>query len=54
MQEKVLVALIAKELKVSRPTVYKYLEMIFEEAKAYTEQPMGKQLQLDCMKQNRK
>jgi predicted transcriptional regulator len=38
------VAQIAKELKVSRPTVYKYLDMIFDEAKGYTEQPMGKQL----------
>ncbi|PAD44290.1 helix-turn-helix domain-containing protein, partial [Shouchella clausii] len=31
------VAQIAKELKISRPTVYKYLEMTFDEAKAYTE-----------------
>ena len=36
------VAQIAKELKISRPTVYKYLEMTFDEAKAYTEQPLGK------------
>ncbi|MFY2158648.1 helix-turn-helix domain-containing protein, partial [Cytobacillus firmus] len=33
------VAQIAKELKISRPTVYKYLDMTLEEAKAYTERP---------------
>ena len=36
------VAKIAKELKISRPIVYKYLEMTFDEAKAQTEQPLGK------------
>ncbi|MEM5018699.1 IS21 family transposase [Metabacillus indicus] len=41
------VAQIAKELKISRPTVYKYLEMTFEEARAYIEQPLGKKKKLD-------
>lgn len=41
---------IAKELKISRPTVYKYLEMTFDEAKAYTEQPSGKKKKLDSYK----
>nr|BAD18152.1 transposase A of IS643 [Halalkalibacterium halodurans] len=44
------VAQIAKELKVSRPTVYKYLDMTFDEAKAYTEQPLGKKRKLDPYK----
>ncbi|QHT48590.1 IS21 family transposase [Bacillus sp. SB49] len=44
------IAQIAKELKISRPTVYKYLEMTFEEAKAYTEQPIGKKKKLDSYK----
>ncbi|MCP3033599.1 IS21 family transposase [Halobacillus sp. A1] len=44
------VAQIAKELKISRPTVYKYLEMTFEEAKAYTEQPLGRSKKLDSYK----
>ncbi|MBU8596993.1 helix-turn-helix domain-containing protein, partial [Alkalihalobacillus clausii] len=44
------VAQIAKELKISRPTVYKYLEMTFDEAKAYTEQPLGKKKKLDHYK----
>lgn len=41
---------IAKELKISRPTVYKYLEMTFDEAKAYTEQSSGKKKKLDSYK----
>ncbi len=41
-KQKFKVAQIAKELKISRPTVYKYLQMTFEEAKTYTEQPVGK------------
>ncbi|MFC7064247.1 IS21 family transposase [Halobacillus seohaensis] len=44
------VAQIAKELKISRPTVYKYLEMTFDEAKAYTELPMGREKKLDSYK----
>ncbi|MGA9287427.1 MAG: IS21 family transposase [Anaerobacillus sp.] len=44
------VAQIAKELKISRPTVYKYLEMNFDEAKAYTEQPHGRKKKLDSYK----
>ncbi|WP_110927350.1 IS21 family transposase [Bacillus massiliglaciei] len=44
------VAQIAKELKISRPTVYKYLEMTFDEAKAYTEQPIGRKKKLDNYK----
>ncbi|UOR13908.1 IS21 family transposase [Halobacillus amylolyticus] len=44
------VAQIAKELKISRPTVYKYLEMTFDEAKAYTELPIGKKKKLDSYK----
>ncbi|WP_197246437.1 IS21 family transposase [Cytobacillus firmus] len=44
------VAQIAKELKISRPTVYKYLEMTFDEARAYTEQPLGKKKKLDHYK----
>jgi len=44
------VAQIAKELKISRPTVYKYLEMTFDEAKAYTEQSLGKKKKLDHYK----
>ena len=49
-KKKFKVAQIAKELKVSRPTVYKYLEMTFDEAKAYTEQPLGKKKKLDYYK----
>lgn len=41
---------IAKQLKISRPTVYKYLEMTFDEAKAYTEQPLGRKKKLDSYK----
>ncbi|MEC1895239.1 IS21 family transposase [Cytobacillus firmus] len=44
------VAQIAKELKISRPTVYKYLDMTLEEAKAYTERPHGRQKKLDSHK----
>lgn len=44
------VAQIAKELKISRPTVYKYLDMTLEEAKAYTEQPHGRKKKLDRYK----
>ncbi len=44
------VAQIAKELKISRPTVYKYLEMTFDGAKAYTEQPLGRKKKLDSYK----
>ncbi|PPA68454.1 IS21 family transposase [Jeotgalibacillus proteolyticus] len=44
------IAQIAKELKISRPTVYKYLGMTFEEAKTYTEQPLGKKKKLDLYK----
>jgi transposase len=44
------VAQISKELKISRPTVYKYLEMTFDEAKAYTEQPSRKMKKLDHYK----
>ncbi|MEL3961093.1 IS21 family transposase [Lysinibacillus endophyticus] len=44
------VAQIAKELKISRPTVYKYLDMTLEEAKAYTEHPHGRQKKLDSHK----
>lgn len=44
------VAQIAKELKISRPTVYKYLEMTFDEARAYTEQPLGRKKKLDNYK----
>lgn len=29
---------IARELKVSRPTIYKYLNMTFEESKEYLEE----------------
>ncbi|MGD7007311.1 IS21 family transposase [Metabacillus sp. 84] len=41
------VAQIAKELKISRPTVYKYLEMTLEEARAYSVQPHGRKKKLD-------
>ncbi|MEC0293620.1 helix-turn-helix domain-containing protein, partial [Bacillus subtilis] len=41
-QRKFKVSQIAQELKVSRPTVYKYLKMTFEETKAYMEQLQGK------------
>ncbi|WP_155895010.1 helix-turn-helix domain-containing protein, partial [Bacillus sp. 123MFChir2] len=34
-EKKFKVAQIAEELKISRPTVYKYLEMTFEEVKEY-------------------
>ncbi|MGD7007033.1 IS21 family transposase [Metabacillus sp. 84] len=44
------VAQIAMELKISRPTVYKYLEMTFEEARAYSVQPHGKKKKLDDYK----
>ncbi|GAK01667.1 mobile element protein [Geomicrobium sp. JCM 19055] len=36
------VAQISKELKVSRPTVYRYLDMTFDEACAYTNRYSGK------------
>ncbi|WP_197205645.1 IS21 family transposase [Cytobacillus firmus] len=49
-KRKIKVAQIAKELKVSRPTVYKYLEMTFDEATAYNEQPLGKKKKLDHYK----
>ena len=49
-KKKFKVAQIAKELKISRPTVYKYLEMTFDEARAYTEQPLGKKKKLDHYK----
>lgn len=42
------VSQIAKELKVSRPTVYKYLNMTFEEAKVYTERLQGKGKMFDA------
>lgn len=42
------VAQIARELKISRPTVYKYLTMTLAEAKAYSEQPHGKRKKLDA------
>lgn len=41
---------IAKELRVSRPTVYKYLDMTLDEAKAFTEQLHGKKRKLDGYK----
>jgi transposase len=44
------VAQIAKELKISRPTVYKYLEMTSDEARAYTKQTLGKKKKLDHYK----
>lgn len=44
------VAQISKELKISRPTVYKYLEMTFDEARSYTEQLLGKKKKLDSYK----
>ncbi|RFU69981.1 IS21 family transposase [Peribacillus saganii] len=44
------VAQIAKELKISRPTVYKYLDMTLEEAKAYTEEFHGRKKKLDSYK----
>lgn len=46
-QRKFKVSQIAQELKVSRPTVYKYLKMTFEETKAYMEQLQGKGKKLD-------
>ena len=49
-KKKFKVAQIANELKISRPTVYKYLEMTFDEAKAYFEQPLGKKKKLDHYK----
>lgn len=44
------IAQIAKELKISRPTVYKYLDMTFDEAKSYIEQPYGGKKKLDDYK----
>ncbi|VXB70822.1 transposase [Bacillus sp. 349Y] len=44
------IAQIARELKVSRPTVYKYLSMTFEQARDYTDQPLGKKKKLDRYK----
>ncbi|OZI12557.1 hypothetical protein CEW92_05895, partial [Bacillaceae bacterium SAS-127] len=41
---------ITKELKISRPTVSKYLELTVDEAKAYTEQLLGKKKKLDHYK----
>ncbi|MGG0741655.1 helix-turn-helix domain-containing protein, partial [Niallia taxi] len=38
---------IARELKVSRPTIYKYLNMTFEESKEYLEEFQGKGKKLD-------
>ncbi|UZW66959.1 helix-turn-helix domain-containing protein [Priestia flexa] len=46
-QRKFKVSQIVQELKVSRPTVYKYLKMTFEETKAYMEQLQGKGKKLD-------
>lgn len=37
-QKKFKIAQIAKELKISRPTVYKYLNMTFEEVKSHSEE----------------
>lgn len=37
-QRKFKIAQIAKELKISRPTVYKYLNMTFEEVKRHSEE----------------
>lgn len=49
-KRKMKVAQIAKELKISRPTVYKYVAMTWEEAFAYLEQPGGKKKKLDDYK----
>ncbi|WP_371017948.1 IS21 family transposase [Pseudalkalibacillus sp. JSM 102089] len=49
-KRKLKIAQIAKELKISRPTVYKYLAMSFDEARAYTEQPLGRNKKLDSYK----
>lgn len=46
-QRKLKVTQIARELKVSRPTVYKYLEMTLQEARAFTEQPHRRTKKLD-------
>jgi transposase len=46
-ERKFKVSQIAKELKVSRPTIYKYLKMTFEEAKGYLVQFQGKGKKLD-------
>jgi transposase len=46
-EKKFKVAQIATELKISRPTVYKYLEMTFEEVKEYLENPNRKPKKLD-------
>ena len=48
-QRKLKIAQIAKELKISRPTVYKYLNMTFEEVKRHSEelsQPRVKKLDI--------
>lgn len=50
VREKFKVAKIAKELKVSRPSVYKFLEMTFDEAKAYIEQLLEEKRKLDPYK----
>lgn len=46
-ERKFKIAQIAEELKVSRPTVYKYLEMTFEEVQEYVGNPHRKAKKLD-------
>ncbi|WP_156890012.1 IS21 family transposase [Planococcus lenghuensis] len=46
-EKKFKVAQIAAELKISRPTVYKYLEMDFEEVREYISNPHRKAKKLD-------
>ncbi|PUB01651.1 IS21 family transposase [Paenisporosarcina sp. OV554] len=46
-ERKFKIAQIADELKISRPTVYKYLEMTFEEAQEYLGNPHRKPKKLD-------
>ncbi|MGO4890706.1 helix-turn-helix domain-containing protein, partial [Anaerobacillus sp. MEB173] len=45
--QKFKIAQIAEELKISRPTVYKYLEMSFEEIKEYLSSSIKKSKKLD-------
>ncbi|WP_156847971.1 IS21 family transposase [Marinococcus halotolerans] len=46
-KRKLKVTQIAQELKISRPTVYKYLEMTLQEARAFIEQPHRRTKKLD-------
>ena len=46
-KRKLKVTQIAQDLKISRPTVYKYLEMTLQEARAFIEQPHRRTKKLD-------